>query len=737
MGEVGVTGKKGVTLSLNTLGIAFLTIAVVVVVVAIFNSNAFELAEELLAEVAKLVPIGKPKILAFNVHQSAPDSREFTVSYEIGGNLKDFKELFVRKSHKKYYDDDYPNQRVKMSRSIVQEASILNDAHGRKEIRDPNVRAGYTLYELILETNSGGEVYDVKEIKTYDENYLELYNQEAPFWCQPEVHLCRSGRAEFYDNQRCNVIECKKKQIKITLPQGGQCNPYEELDCLNAANRYIEKVSEDFTGSANPDPNECGGYDDYTASLITEINVEACNNDQQIDELSKMMVRVNMIRDVCEISEKKVDDDDWKEKIVGEQDYGLLSYAEFNEAVDSAVNKTNSCVQSYKYVNKAPDHEQASAYEGPNTIGNAEIKGAQSYFDGNGFYKMEELTKREEEVRDELFSMLPPNIGNFEIAKDRTTEEIFAQYFYINRDNIDKVTISYCRASHAMDHEFITNDDGRVIVGARRYCSGESDEPVRYGNEFVRAENEELNNAIRTEPGMYEITIKVEPKDASRHNVITKVVKGGVYNEEYIEKYSAINSYTKKDRTKWDYTTVCVEDPKKKGKNGNECDGKNDVHSFVECDKECDVIGKKREVFKTPDQNTDGIKTSIRIDTYEAWKYRNPESGCTLIEITDHYRLSDSTCTPEEVYELYEELFKAAYTYMQNELEEREADDIDLHCSTIFDKKLKGAGGGHGSQYNNYDKFFGIKDGIHGGAVCVAKDNLKKKLDALGWVDSS
>ena len=730
MGKVGVTGKKGVALSLNTLGIAFLTIAVVVVVVAIFNSNAFDLAEGPLAEVAKLVPIGKPKILAFNVHQSAPDSREFTVSYEIGGNLKDFKELFVRKSHKKYYNDAYPNQRTKMSRSIVREASILNDAHRRKEIRDPNVKAGYTLYELILET-SRGEVYDVKEIKTYDENYLEMHNRKPDFCDSEELPLCRGGKEILYDNKKCDVIECKKQELSFeeelrTCSRRGGGDLVDR--CLVVAGYYLEKISDGSCGRIVVDGN----------MRRVKIDTTGCTDNQQIEKLSKKMGRVNLAWNICESLAKKMKRDNWRIifwegnpksptylSFPFEESYNLLSHTEFEEAVNSAVGKTNSCVQEYEYTDP----------EGNPT----KMTGAKEYFKRDGFVQMGDFN-RENDVREELYSALPPNIGDFKIIPGGSTG-LLARYFYINRKGINSVTIDYCLLSHAIDREFITHEGGGLVEGASIDCEQTQmpSEILRLSdeNKYVQIEIGDKITRLKGKPGMYEATITI---NGNRRYI----VKGGMYNEEYLEKYASLYTFIRKDgdRSRGDeHTTVCVEDPRKRGP--SECNGNNDDDAYIaECEGDCDVIDKKREVFKTPNQKTDEIKTSIRIDTYDAWKYRNPESGCTLIEktgwrIKNHYRLSDSTCTPEEVYELYEELFKAAYTYMQNDLNEQEADDIDLYCSTIFDKKLKGAGGGHGSQHNKYDKFFGIEDGTHGGAVCVAKDNLKKKLDALGWVDSS
>ena len=77
-------GKKGVTIALNMVGVAILTMAVVLVVGAIFYDHAPAIAGSTIGPLKHLIGIGDPEILDLRIEQSSQNSRGFNIHYEIG-----------------------------------------------------------------------------------------------------------------------------------------------------------------------------------------------------------------------------------------------------------------------------------------------------------------------------------------------------------------------------------------------------------------------------------------------------------------------------------------------------------------------------------------------------------------------------------------------------------------------------------------------------------------------------
>ena len=75
------------------VGVAILTMAVVLVVGAIFYDHAPAIADSTIGPLKHIIGIGNPEILDLRIEQEPPNSNseEFNISYEIG-NLDSLKE---------------------------------------------------------------------------------------------------------------------------------------------------------------------------------------------------------------------------------------------------------------------------------------------------------------------------------------------------------------------------------------------------------------------------------------------------------------------------------------------------------------------------------------------------------------------------------------------------------------------------------------------------------------------
>ena len=737
-------GKKGVTLSLNTLGIAFLTIAVVTVIAMIFNQNAGGLAEGPFKELIKLLPVGEPKIVGFRVEQIYQNSDEFSVSFELAGNLRGLDKVEVLKKYS-YYGDIYETPLDGMGGKVGGRNLLgpLKDMEWKFEIPDQNIGSqkvlpGYTKYSVIVKTKGGDEFSDSVLIKAYDENYLERHDRSVEFCDSQTDALLRADKTFTYDNKKCDVIECKKNELSSENNLDGGKTYYEISTigpCSEAADMAIRAVA------AGKSPSQCGGYlndkneDQYNPGMgklgfefrTVRLNSNGCSN-EQVDELSKKMVWVNFVRTLCEISSLE-QTTDWMRDQVRDNgldwDYSFLSYADYTKAVDSAVGKTNSCVYPYRY--DILDNRPGGASRG--------VDGAKYYFDNAGFIEIDDgLEVRKKAVRDELSSLIRPGVGEVNIKFNgniNENENFGATFFPIGSKNVNKMSIKYCWSKYAIDDEF-TEDPGKEC---EEDTVGNPTEDIVLHHNFLRGFTE-------IKPGMYTATVTVDGKTSSD--------KGGIFSDEYLETYKGVNAYyDKQDKTEDNkrLLTVCVERPDVTS-GSDQCEGgEGDVgpRHLAECGDACDVIGKKAEAFRTPNQNTDDVKTSIPYNYYWEWKGedQNTESDCTLLSVNpgtwfadDYYRLNGSSCTPQEIYELYEGLFRERYLFMIEDLmdqgeikredyEEWKADalagKVDFHCNDIF---------------NKYDPSKDYRDdlGIDDGDVCETKDKLRKKLrDGLGW----
>ena len=746
-------GKKGVALSLSTLGVAFLTIAVVTVIVMIFNANAGDLAEGPLEELLKLIPIGEPRILSFKVEQVYQNSDEFKMSFELAGNLRGLDEVVVEKKHRKYHSGSYDTISPSTPRGpppIDLDGLKDNDwkyeqPAGGYEVVEP----GYTVYTLIVTNDGGKEDDDSVEIRAYDENYLEMHDSEAGF-CSPAeiVTLLRPQKYVRYDNKQCNVIECKRNDLILEdnwatfvsnegLPPIPQ-HYYGSYACSDAAMEIIEKVADEFRyGGPRINANNCGAYS-FTQSVPGDTGIvtrkvrlltDGCSN-AQIDELSKRMVRVNLMRDVCEVSLTKSPSSGFP-VITSEEDYGLLSYDEFTSAVESAVGKTQACVHEYTHT-FTDQYVTTSAY----------IKGAKKYFDGSGggFIQIgEEFGERERAVREELSRVLPPNIGDLKV--ESVNGKLAVTFYYINSDKIQSGSIRVCRSLHAIDPEFVTTPQGLNVIGTGTDCTTHTFSP----GQNVGKANIELNS-FTYEPGLYDVSITIKPENPL-HPEITRRAKGGIYNSEYLEKYGGVQAYTNKEDKSGDYgwITVCVEDPKKEGiLDNDECDNGKGDRNLAECNEDCDVIGKKLNVLKTnapsnkqdwwpPDKEENGHL--VRRLLLEKWNQDHENSECRFEWFKDdrgpsptnplgrdkHYYILKN-CKPEEVDELYNLLLNKAYDGLYDCTDVRNS-IAQPHLTIRSDECEKGLRDIKKISTDDIKK------------VNEAKIKLRNKLIALNWVE--
>ena len=162
-------GKKGVTIALNTVGVAILTMAVVLVVGTIFYDHAPAIADSTIGPLKHLIGIGDPEILDLRVEQDPQNSKDFTIHYEIG-NLDSLKEAKIVKIYKKYENSD-PIINSDWDGDI--DVDALKDDDGVGLITD-RLEAGYNEYEIILIGDE--EISKSELVKVYDENYLEMHN---------------------------------------------------------------------------------------------------------------------------------------------------------------------------------------------------------------------------------------------------------------------------------------------------------------------------------------------------------------------------------------------------------------------------------------------------------------------------------------------------------------------------------------------------------------------------------
>lgn len=732
-------GKKGVTIALNTVGVAILTMAVVLVVGAIFYDHAPAIADSTIGPLKHLIGIGDPEILDLRVEQDPQSSKDFKIHYEIG-NLDSLKEAKIVKIYKKY-ENSNPSRNGGNGWDI--DLDTLKDAYGVGLITD-SLEAGYNEYEIIL---TGDEEISKSElVKVYDENYLEMHNTSLEK-CQ-HTRLQAGGPALLrtevtgdgmwkplgirgiihYDNKQCDVIECKKNGLTVKHPNYLDDNNYDwPFYCFAATKDYLKLVSKELV-EIHGGSEDCGGFgeEDYVKAYI---KYSGCN-DNQINELSKRMVTVHFIAAACEIIALR--EPGYLEEI---RDEGInirdihLSYEEFQKAKESAIGMTMACTRRHEET-----YNGYYDWQGRYNIG---IPGTLSHFTNEGFIQIGELTEHEESINKIFSEDIRPGFVEYLVGEYPTiqNEKRFgAVWKIIGHEKVNWIEVDHCWSKYAIDEDFMD----QVQVGDRE-CY-QSSHQARESRSAERFEN--------PEPGMYIATFKMETNEGE---VITRTAKGGIYNDNYIENYRGVYTYyNKENRDNKKVITVCVENPEAGDDDENDqCHDGPGKRNLAECDEKCGVNQKKLDAFRIEnapgdknDRPPDTKEFRLHNDTFKQWKdakERNGQStGCIFKhhqeELTragpfgaadNHYYLL-AGCSPEEVNELYDLLLSKAVSEI---VSCRNIGTI-LDCHNSFYKDENTLGSCIDEMKNRFEI---KKDELV--EVCNAKIMLKGNLETLKWKD--
>ena len=735
-------GKKGVTIALNMVGVAILTMAVVLVVGAIFYDHAPAIAGSIIGPLKHLIGIGDPEILDFRVEQEPPNSNseEFNISYEIG-NLDSLKEAKIVKWYRKYEGDP---PKIFELRDL--DLNDLKDDYGVGSIKDI-LEAGYNEYEIIL---IGDEDISKSElVKVYDENYLEMHNetlQGCPHVVKPEWGYNVGGVPDLeigikgvvhYDNKECNVIECKRNGLTVKNPRWYGTWPSV---CFKAAKDYLNLTSIEFIENRGGS-EDCGGFAEYE-DINVSIKSGGCD-DSQINELSKMMVTVHFIAAACEIIAVEAGPGEVNE--IDISDIPPLTHEEFQIAKESAINMTKSCTREY-----AGNYMR---YRPPQNIA-IKIPGAESHFRNAGFIPVGDLTGHEESIKEIFSENIRPGfveylVGEYNIQNEKRFGMVWK---IIGYKNVNRIEVDHCWSKYAIDKDFLTDENDNFIESVSERdieCQTYANSQVEGGRNAKRFEN--------PKPGMYIATFRIE---TNKGEVITKTAKGGIYNQDYLEEYNGVFTYKdklKKEEDERDLITVCVENPKAGSYDDNENDKCGDgkgKRNLAECNEECNVIQKKLDAFRIEDAPGDPNNRppnteeyNIHNDIFIQWKNGKEGDGqsteCIFkhhqtdrtVAVDRHYYLLDR-CSPEEVNELYDLLLRKAVSEIGS------CDDIGTtyiehirvypHCNKPF---YDGDDNPYKDCVQGMENRFGIKKGELK-EVCNAKEKLRDNLvDDLKWKD--
>ena len=757
-------GKKGVTIALNMVGVAILTMAVVLVVGAIFYDHAPAIADSTIGPLKHIIGIGNPEILDLRIEQSSQNSRGFNIHYEIG-NLDSLKEAKIVKVYKKYENSD-PIIIINSDWDI--DVDTLKDRDGLGSITD-RPEAGYNEYEIIL---IGDEKISKSElVKVYDENYLEMHNTtlgRCPHTMLETVIQLGGGGGSttdgkmwkplairgviHYDNKQCDVIECKKNGLTVKHPNYRVGNNDDwPLYCFVATKAYLKLVSEEF-GRGPGVSGGCGDFagDTQNTESSAYLRSEGCS-DNQINELSKRMVTVHFIAAACEIIALR--NPSYLDEI---RDEGLnindihLSDDDLQIAKESAIGMTMACTRGHEEVYR---HYSTWGDEGY-----INIPGTLSHFTNEGFIQIGHLTEHEESINETFLEDIRPVFVTYLVGEYTTQNENMqnekrfgAVWKIIGHEKVNRIEVDHCWSKYAIDKDFLTDENDNLIESVSERdieCQTYAESQVEEGFNAKRFEN--------PKPGMYIATFRIETNEGE---VITRTAKGGIYNQDYLEEYNGVVTYKdklKKEEDERDLITVCVENPKAGSYDYNEndkCgDGKGE-RNLAECNKECNVIQKKLDAFRIEDapgdpnnRPPDTEEYKIHNNTFSQWKNEKERDGQSTECIfkhhqTDrtgadrHYYLLDR-CSPEEVNELYDLLLRKAVSEIGY------CDDIGTtyiehirvypHCNKSF---YDGDDNPYKDCVKEMEKLFGIKkDELK--EVCNAKEKLRDNLvDDLEWRD--
>ena len=610
------------------------------------------------------------------------------------------------------------------------DVDTLKDHDGLGSITD-RPEAGYNEYEIIL---IGDEKISKSElVKVYDENYLEMHNTSL-VRCQHtmlETVIQLGGDGEsttdgkmwkplairgviHYDNQQCDVIECKKNGLTVKHPNYRGGNNYDwPFYCSVATKDYLKLVSEEF-GRGPGDSGGCGDFvgDTQDTESNAYLRSEGCT-DNQINELSKRMVTVHFIAAACEIIALR--DLDYLEEIRDEgininDIHLMMTHADFQKAKESAIGMTMACTRRHEetYIN----------FNGGE--GDINIPGTLSHFTNEGFIQIGDLTEHEESIRQELPRLLSPGVGGVVIRSADGKPAV--EYYLINKEKIEEVEVTYCRKQHARDIYVMRG--GNLVKEETYSCADaiQTSRDIEYA--YATFEKEGFNG-----PGMYRAIVKI--RDTVGWHEFEG--EGGVYNKEYLETYGGnVGYHRKNDGSFEEIGEVSVRIWNETGK------------KWVECGSDCNIRQKKVEAFRATAPEEEGSLLSnddIRVRVYDEWKEKNEGSGCHIEwnridkswQDDDHYfTLAD--CSDREVSELYKSLLSTAY-------EEAILAPTDGRVGDGNCKELKETEGHedypdcHQDRFNCNTELYSLfkipSDKIN--HVCEAKTKLKEKLDKIGW----